>query len=703
MTSKNLFFNLMKEDLRRRLWAIILASIVFFFFMPVATIMFLQHYLNAATGSYIEAAVKEQWIERAREVIGGYFGTPANILFVFIAGVGAIICGISGYAFLHSKKQVDFYHSLPVKRETIFFIHFVDGILIYLIPYTVGMLLSMLLCLLFGVATGKLLLMCLGGLLLFFVIFLSFYMFAILATLLTGKMLITLFGVAVLFLYVPLLDALIGAYKGAFLSTLYEGFSASGNLSALTKWFSPISQYWWMLIQYENGSSLWPIILGFVIFSAILLVLCVFLYKKRKSEKAGIAMAFAVSEPIIRILIAVPVGLGFGMVLLMIQATSQNTSAALWLGFGTIIGAFLAHGVIESLYQFDVKKCLSHKFQLLGTVVVTTAIAMSFFFDWFRFDSYLPKKEEVRAMAVNCYEMVKPQDYYENEAYTNGMEYTIEHMALESFDAAYEIAKLCSTHAAEVRGDSDFTWPEDSYPTSIVIKYELRNGKSVYRKYVYNAYEIMDLLAELYRQEEYKKQNYQILKLSELGAVVTDIDCIKEMKQVNLTLSEAEREELLALYQKELMELEFSELVTTPPVGYMNVEAAMPDRKYPDARCTYQAYLYPSMAETLGFLSRHGFDVNRIATAEEVEAIYIGSRYRTDEFEITEPAEIAECMKYLVHSDLANVVPFQDGYYFSADVIFTIDDYGNQWRGYYYFTELPDFIKERAGWQDEQN
>lgn len=702
MTSKNLFFNLMKEDLRRRLWAIILASIVFFFFMPVATIAILQHYLNK---DIVNIALQEQMAERALEVIGGYFGSPVNILLGFIAGVGAVICGISGYAFLHSKKQVDFYHSLPVKRETIFFIHFIDGVLIYLIPYTAGLLLSLLLCLLFGIASGELLLMCFGGLLFFLMIFLSFYLFTILATLLTGKMLITFFGVAVLFFYVPLLDALIGTYKGAFLSTLYDGFSVSGNLSALTKWLSPFSQYRWMLEEYENGRSFWGAALGFAIFAVILLTACVFLYKKRKSEKAGVAMAFAVSEPIIRILIAVPVGLGFGMILLMIQATSQNASAALWLGFGTIIGAFLAHGIIESLYQFDVKKCLSHKFQLLGTVVVTTAIAMGFFFDWFRFDSYLPQKEEVRAMAVNCYQLAEPQNYYENGTYTNGMEYTIEHMALESFDAAYEIARLCSAHTAEVRGDSGFEWPEGSYPTSIVIKYELRNGKSVYRKYVYDAYEIMDLLAELYRQEEYKKQNYQILKLSELNAVVTDITCIKEMKEVSLTLSQAEREELVVLYQKELMALEFSELVTTPPVGYMNVETAMPDRKYPNDRCTYQAYLYPSMEETLSFLSRHGFDVNRIATAEEVEAIYISGNYGKDSLEITEPAEIAECMKYLVHSDLANAVPFRKGYQLSADVIFRIDDYGNQWNGYYYFTELPDFIIEERGarWQDGQN
>lgn len=173
------------------------------------------------------------------------------------------------------------------------------------------------------------------------------------------------------------------------------------------------------------------------------------------------------------------------------------------------------------------------------------------------------------------------------------------------------------------------------------------------------------------------------------------------MKKVHLTLSQAEREELIAVYQKELMAMEFSELVTKPPVGYMNVEAAMPDRKHSDERCSYRVYLYPSMEKTLDFLGKHGFDVNKIATAEEVEVIHIQSKYGEEDIEITDPEEIAECMKYLVYGELANAMPFQKGYSFSGVVVFRIDDYGNQWDGRYYFSELPNFIKERIGWAKE--
>mgnify|MGYP006990171811 CR=1 FL=1 len=45
--------------------------------------------------------------------------------------------------------------------------------------------------------------------------------------------------------------------------------------------------------------------------------------------------------------------------------------------------------------------------------------------------------------------------------------------------------------------------------------------------------------------------------------------------------------------------------------------------------------------------------------------------------DVTDPEEIAECMKYLVYGELANAMPFQKGYSFSGVVVFRIDDYGD--------------------------
>ena len=39
MTSKSLFFKLMKEDMKRRLWAVAFSLLAFFFAMPMAAAM----------------------------------------------------------------------------------------------------------------------------------------------------------------------------------------------------------------------------------------------------------------------------------------------------------------------------------------------------------------------------------------------------------------------------------------------------------------------------------------------------------------------------------------------------------------------------------------------------------------------------------------------------------------------------------------
>ena len=50
MTSKNLFFNLMLEDLKRRIWAIALSFLTFFFMLPMATLMIISNRTRTVEG-----------------------------------------------------------------------------------------------------------------------------------------------------------------------------------------------------------------------------------------------------------------------------------------------------------------------------------------------------------------------------------------------------------------------------------------------------------------------------------------------------------------------------------------------------------------------------------------------------------------------------------------------------------------------------
>ena len=52
----------------------------------------------------------------ARSILGFQNGFIAVIIVLL-----SLILGVTSFSWLHSRKKVDFYHSLPVKREKLFF------------------------------------------------------------------------------------------------------------------------------------------------------------------------------------------------------------------------------------------------------------------------------------------------------------------------------------------------------------------------------------------------------------------------------------------------------------------------------------------------------------------------------------------------------------------------------------------------------
>lgn len=133
MTSKNLFLKLQREDMKRRVWSIALSMLSFFLLFTVVCAMEVSNYAYRIeiVGKF-DPNVKE-WIH---EQIISFIG-PANELVLMITMVCAVICGLSGFFYLHSKKKVDLFHSIPVRREKLFAATFINGLLIYIIPYLI--------------------------------------------------------------------------------------------------------------------------------------------------------------------------------------------------------------------------------------------------------------------------------------------------------------------------------------------------------------------------------------------------------------------------------------------------------------------------------------------------------------------------------------------------------------------------------------
>ena len=92
-----------------------------------------------------------------------------------------------------------------------------------------------------------------------------------------------------------------------YFSSYYITFYQDGNrFVELLQKSSPAAWYIGAVSEPEKAGSmaLWAVAV-----TVLLIALCVFLYKKRPSEAAGRAMAFRKSQPVIKLLLVVPIAL----------------------------------------------------------------------------------------------------------------------------------------------------------------------------------------------------------------------------------------------------------------------------------------------------------------------------------------------------------------------------------------------------------
>lgn len=747
MTSRNLFFNLLKEDFRRRLWVFILASVVFFGTFGVVFTMVIERWAdsyNYAVGdsySYgltydISDSTAEMTLaERLAGNIAGFIAL--NPWMVIVACVGAVICGVSGFAFLHSKKQVDFYHSLPVKRELLFAVRFVNGVLFYAIPYAISLLYVYLICGIFGAMSWKVVQAGTVGLVIHLMGFTVMYLVTILAVLLTGKLLMAFFGVVVLNLYAPAIYALTLVLKDVFYITSYESGDWEDAIFRM-KYASPLCYYINMynsVCGAETMKTFWLELGAFLIFAAILAVACIWLYKKRMSEKSETSMSFKVSEPIIRMLIAVPVGVLVGFMFFVIQNDyNEGSGSLIWMIFGGVIGAVIAHGFIESLFQGDIKKCLSHKVQLAVTVVAAVVIPLFFYYDVTGYDSYLPKKSQVKEMSMYSYQMRFGGSYYDGEGrYINAQEYALS-VPVEDFDAIYELAEILTEHAKLTRKNTlhigrvvtDQYVPESEngvYMTEFVIRYTLKNGSEVTRVYEYNYWVVLDLLEQIYNNEEFKMSTSPVYAAEKNGYRVDYVQCYSPLTDSAYTIR-SNAAEISRVYTEELFAMQFDDLTQAAGIGQLEFI-------YEGDWYSHSAILYPQMTRTIALLKECGYEVPTLMNYEDkIQKINISYRvdeetsdeyaeyiskygeaatkeYYYDGYEmhltITDPAQIKECLQGLIsrqyYREFGPFPMVEDGCKVSISFTYGEGTEAYEATKWFYFLEgqMPEFLQEMIG------
>lgn len=367
--------------IKRHIWLLVLASIGFMLNMPVMVALIWSN------------------LPRNYEYRPGYADDIQelfNMGSAAIIGVGAVLAAFTLFRYLHNRNQVDFYHSLPIKREKFFAANVLAGLLIFLLPYLAAHVLALPLL----AGSGILVHMDFGQYLLGLglIIFAYMIMFALatLAMLLSGSL-----GGAVKILFFtyalcPILSGMLILLGSIFLTN----FADMDSLTLVLVRLSVIER---LAVLVTNGLPLTVCWQDWVFGGAILLAALVAgreLYKRRDSECAGATLAFGWQKPIFKYPCVVLAGI-FGGAMMY----TAGDRSVIWLAFGWLFFTVFAAQAMEIFIQRDFRAIRRNLRGAVASLVVAGVVLGAYGLDVFGYEKWRPSTDNVSEIYIQGYNL----------------------------------------------------------------------------------------------------------------------------------------------------------------------------------------------------------------------------------------------------------------------------------------------------------
>lgn len=717
MTSKSLFFNLIKEDLKQRLWSVAVTFLLFFFVLPVGEALMID-------GNMKEERIRQYIVTEVQSWLGFQNGYMTALVILL-----SLILGVTGFTYLHSRQKVDFYHSIPVGRNQLFCVNYFNGLFIVAASYGINLILAMGVAAANGITPGEVSGAALTGFLLFLLHYSMLYTVTVLAMILTGNILVGILGTAVFNFYAIILLLVLEMCYREFFITSYNDVGGIAFGDYIDR-FSPIGLFMKNIDKMDGEIISGGMLLRFGavgVGTVILALLSLWLYKKRGSEAAGKAMAFPVSMPIVRIPIVILSALSGSIFFWFIH------SGLGWAVFGLLCGLLLSHCSIEIIYHFDFRKLFSHWKQMLVSAVIAGAVFCGFRYDVIGYDNYIPAEDAVESVGIDFEnannwvsygEVVNAMHNGYQWEHQSSSEYILNHMELKDVTPVLSLARDSIKRNQEIKKvdkqSDNIGEYERTY--SFSIRYNLKNGKKVYRSYKLPGEMARPEIVRIYENPEFLKAIYPIFLQTPEETAWVRVDRGDQKSMASLDRNGTEKamtEKILAVYQEDLKNLKAETMQKENPIASIQfvtktqafLETKRKEdqsfRKYGDI--TERGYypLYSSFTNTLELLKECQVDVDQWDDRELVEAIRIEKeqhkdyRYTYENEEdpyimITDPAEIKQMMKEAVLEEYSDMNPFKTGsaerIYFSAVTL----NKGNKKEFQYTISlqDLPETVKK---------
>lgn len=513
--------------------------------------------------------------------------------------------------YLHSRKQTDFYESLPIKRATLFRLVVQNSLFIFLIPLVIEEAIE------FVIAQQQIS----GGgweivssSLWYLLIFAATWLTMALAMIMTGNIIVGILGFGVFASYFPIvIYNIFPIYAGSFFAT-YSGNTADNVYNNITNYLSPV----WVGLR---------------------------------------GMAFTKANTVIKVLLVIPSALYSGIIFYSLG----NARSIFWLIFGVVFGVFVIHALIECIYEFDVRAIFCHKKQLIVIMVGSLFIMASFSADLFGYDRYIPKASrvdsiEIKPLGVNSY------GYWGKGEEQSGLNGEEKQLALSVIKESVEVKNNAETSSSEYyEKNSKFLFFSSVSKKEVMrgdieisTTFYMKNGNRKVRNYILRSQKAKELYNKLYATREFKKNIYSLY--------TRDYNDIKEItwsgiETEYLNLTKEEKKQFFDTYLSELDGLSYTDVQKTVPVGNIDISIGGTMGSENATQDTY--YIYPSFKKTLAFLAQKGCAVNQTIDNLDISSIgvegYDGNTGENIRYGITDKKRINKLKKKLVLQQMENV------------------------------------------------
>lgn len=385
------------------------------------------------------------------------------IFFVAFAIIFSIIMAIMSFSYMHNKRSVDLFGSYPISRRTLFFVRYFSTLVLCIVPMiiigSVGAILGL---------SDVALIESFKVIGILTVTIIGNVSFIAMISLCCGTVADVLISYVVISAIYPIC-VLIGVL---FPQSVIPGLAVSEIPSTVLTFLSPAASFY--TCKFGSGSGLgiaWWICLSVVLMAASF-VLC----KQRKAESAQNAFAFSIVEIIIKFFTCFATGFGVGYMCSFLGDDSCKAQY-IWFVVGTVIAVMTANLLLHLVFHRGLSKFKSSLMEcgvvfvcIMAFLLITTSGGLGYL-------QRVPDKEDVQKVNII-------------QGYTQSFVIDGKDVLASYTDDANIISDVCEVHKLITNSldkHHGFLPIKSRYggseQESISIKYVLKNGKTISRKY----------------------------------------------------------------------------------------------------------------------------------------------------------------------------------------------------------------------------